>query len=414
MKVLKIVAVIYFILILTLLSRTMERQNCISSTIVKAVDILREGNPVEIPNCYESKKASGTFVLNDFALLQNVQMQVAIFEESLKRQLLFIPYKKITIQIQEAPGWEVSKNKIILGRDAVREGWNVRYALLRAWIMNWGSDGIKNDKFLQVLVADIYSYLFWGKKDSERYEIKDNWIGNIYSEKDICSSENRPWDQFNFCHLLPKIQQENFKNISIWSLRPFVMNYFYNHYQEMSLKEKVKEVDRLTKVVAQMSWYEEYVDLDIVRLNNIYNRVIEKVLGRHTTQTSFQIESIIENQEEAPIGWDVGFGKNILIKKIRNEFLNPINQSSLSIQNVTSLKWYLYSEQVPTLKELSRLPAQKVVVIIQKQRPIEVHVPSLKLLVAFHYPQLLDLDVQQAQKNSRLSEILGWNPIQVH
>jgi hypothetical protein len=178
--------------------------------------------------------------------------------------------------------------------------------------------------------------------------------------------------------------------------------------------------------------YNLYMDRFVGKLLNVKfeeNLFIDYVFEFHTPQ----FESLVKQKNELPFY----MLKNILFKFNDNTFINLRNGSKISSKKSFAKHWVLVQNSFPELREVKGLPADYLTIIQAKKDydftqfykkiddisafpwtdefdTLTIYIPSLKLLGVLAPQELKNADLKTLSLNPKISEILGWNPVQVY
>jgi hypothetical protein len=423
----------------------MEDSGCINSITVQSVNIERDQESVLVPSCYFEKKPSGTPVLGDKKVLKNITESVESFEKFIRNNRLFYKLNSLQIVIKESADLAVSAHEIQMNFEQAKDLNLVRKILLKSWFLNFASQKIKDDKFSQEIVSDIFLYVFWDEMSWEKESNFNRWLKYVYSEKDICKTEYAPSEREAFCNLIGNSQ--DFNQISIWSMRPLIVNRILSYYDQMSLSQKLEFTKYWLKFATTFDGKLPSKNLNLRNFSNVYNTYMQQYVGPllnikfdENLVVDFvfelnlpQLNSKVVQKQELP----VYMLKNILFKFNDNAFINLRNGSRISSNKAYAKHWVLVQRTFPELKEVKSLPADYLTILQAKKQydinqfykkiddisafpwseefdSLTIYLPSLNLLGRLAPEELRNSDVRSLSLNPKLSKILGWNPVQVY
>jgi len=294
-------------------------------------------------------------------------------------------------------------------------------------------------------VSDIFLHIFWNESNWEQETNFKRWLKYVYSEKDICTTNYIPEERKPFCDLASKAG--GFDQISLWSMRPLVVNRILKYYDDMDLKDKLEFARYWMRFAATFEGKLPEKNLNFQNFSNVYNTYMELFVGKHFNKkfeeylavdyvfefAMPQMESLISFKNELPFYMT----KNILFKFKDDTFINLRNGSRIVTNKSLARHWVLVQNSFPELKEVKGLPADYLT-IIQAKRDYDLHkfyqkiddissfpwveefdsltiyIPSLKLLGRLAPKELQSKDIKTLSLNPKLQEVLGWNPVQIY
>lgn len=445
MKVLKYLAIIYVCSLLFLLKKTWDGKLCINSSIVQSIDIVREHGRVFYPNCYIDKDETGTLVLEDRKIILTFEKNLKSFEALLRQNGYFLKPNSLRVVIKDSANLSVSASTIEMNYEDAQDLKLVKKTLIKAWVLGFASKKIRDDKFTQEILSDVFLYVFWNKMNWDKETNFDRWLKYVYSEKDICTTRYIPLEHKPFCDVAAK--SKKFDQISPWSLRPLVVNRILGFYDDMNLKEKLKFAKNMQTLIAT---YDKESPVKILNINNIssvYNSYMENLIG-NILKIKFDERLIVDfifefdhDQPDSMIEFksDLPFYmlKNIMFKYRDNAYINLRNGSKIVSKNSYANHWVLVQNSFPELKEVRDLPAEYLTIIQAKKEydlsrffqkmddisafpwveefdSLTIYIPSLKLLSKLAPQEVQHQSIKSLSLDPRLQEVLGWNPVKVY
>jgi hypothetical protein len=445
MKVLRIFAIIYFISLIILISKTMEDPSCINSITVQSINIERDQESVFVPSCYFEQKMTGTPVLGDKKILKSLSGSIESFEKIVRNHRYFFKLNSLKIVVKDTADLVVSAKEIQMNREQAKDPNLVRKSLLKSWFLNFASQKIKDDKFTQEIVSDIFLYVFWNEISWEKETNFNRWLKYIYSEKGICKTKYAPSEREPLCGLIAK--SKKFDQISIWSMRPIVVNRILYYYDQMNLSQKLEFSKYWMKFATTYNGKLPEKNLSFYNFSNVYNSYMEQFVGpllnvqfEENLFVDFvfefkipQLRSIRDYQNKLPAYMQ----KNVLFKFSDNTFFNLRNGSKISSDKAYAKHWVLVQNSFPELKDVKTLSADYLTIIQAKKDydfsqfyknmdnisafpwtddfdSLTIYIPSLKLLGRLAPEELKNSDIRTLSLNPKVPKILGWNPVQVY
>lgn len=450
MKVLKYLAVIYIFSLIVLLTKTLDDPQCINSITVQSINIERDQESVFYPSCYSENESSGTPILGDKKTIKNLSKSIESFEGFIRQNRLFYKRNAVRVVIKDFSNLSVSANEIQMSPEQAKDLKLFRKSLLKSWILGFASKEIRDDKFTQEVVSDIFLYVFWNEINWSKESNFKRWLKYVYSDRDICSTSYMPEERKPFCDLTQKTNgtiQGEFDQISLWSMRPLVVNRILNYYDEMSLKNKLNFTNYWVKFVSTFDGKLPEKNLNLQNFSDIYNGYMDQFVGKLFNEKfdeylavdyvfefdMEQLESFISFKNELPFYMT----KNILFKFRDNTYINLRNGSRLVTNKSLARHWVLVQNSFPELKEVKGLPADYLTIIqakkdydlyrfykkiddissfpwVEEFDSLTIYIPSLKLLGRLAPNELKTKDIKSLSLNPKVQEVLGWNPVQVY
>ncbi|MES2770198.1 MAG: hypothetical protein V4596_13715, partial [Bdellovibrionota bacterium] len=410
----------------------------------------RDQESVFYPSCFFEKVHSGIPILGDRKTIKNLGESVESFERFLRQNKFFYKPNSIKIVIKESANLSVSANEILMSAEQAKDLKLFRKSLLKSWFLGFASKQVRDDKFTQEVVSDIFLYVFWNEINWEKEFNFKRWLKYVYSEKDICRTDFVPAETGPFCDLIAmakNTQRREFDQISIWSMRPLVVNRILHYYDQMPLKEKLGFAKYWMRFAGTFEGKLPEKNLNFQNFSNVYNMYMEQFIGKLlnakfeeylTVDYIFefdipQVESLVSFKNELPFYMQ----KNILFKFKNNTYINLRNGSKLVTSKSLARHWVLVQNSFPELKEVKGLPADYLTIIqakkdydlhkfyekiddisdfpwVEEFDSLTIYIPSLKLLGRLAPNEVKSQDIKSLSLNPRLEVILGWNPVQVH
>ena len=446
MKVLKYLAIIYLFSLIFLLTKTLDDPQCINSITVQSINIERDQESVFYPSCFFEKEHSGTPILGDRKIIKNLGNSVESFERFIRQNKFFYKPNTIRIVIKESANLSVSATEIQMNPEQAKDLSLFRKSLLKSWFLGFASKQIRDDKFTQEVVSDIFLYVFWNEIHWEKETNFKRWLKYVYSEKDICKTDFMPTERKPFCDLVTN-QNNQFDQISLWSMRPLVVNRILNYYDQMKLQQKLDFAKYWIHFAATFDGKLPEKNLNFQNFSNVYNVYMDQFVGK-LLDVKFeeylvvdyifefdtpQMESMVPYKNELPFY----MVKNILFKFNNNAYINLRNGSKLVTDKALSRNWVLVQNSFPELKEVKGIPADYLTIIqakkdydlhkfyekiddisafpwVEEFDSLTIYIPSLKLLGRLAPKELRSQDIKSLALNPKLQEILGWNPVQTY
>lgn len=445
MKVLKYLAVIYIISLIVLLNKTLEDSGCINSMTVQSINIERSQGRVYSPSCYFANEASGTPILGDKKLLSNLEKTIASFEAFLRTNKFFYKPNSVKILIKDSAELSVTSYEIQMNFEQAKDLNLFRKSLLKSWFLGFASQKIKDDKFTQEVVSDIFLYVFWNEINWTKETNFKRWLKYVYSEKDICKTSYIPNERAMFCDLMnpSQIEPKEFDHISIWSMRPLVVNRILFYYDQMTYKQKLEFSKYWMRFAATFEGPLPEKLLNFQNFSSIYNAYMDQFVGPLLNvkfEEQLTVDYVFEFQVPQPTSMvdyknDLPFYlvKNILFKFKDDSFINLRNGSRLVTPQAVGKHWVLVQNKFPELSEIKNLPAEYLTILQTKKDydfnqfyqkmddisgfpwteefdSLTIYIPSLKLLGRLA-PHTMQSDIKSLYHNSEVTKILGWNPV---
>jgi hypothetical protein len=423
----------------------MEDPSCINSITVQSINIERDQESVFVPSCYFDKKMTGTPILGDKKVLKTLSSSIESFEKIIRQNKYFFKLNSLKIVIKDSANLMVSATEIRMSTEQAKDLNLVKKSLLKSWFLNFASQKIKDDKFTQEIVSDIFLYVFWDEMNWEKESNFNRWLKYVYSDKDICKTKYAPSEREPLCDLIA--QSKEFDQISIWSMRPLVVNRILYYYDQMSLGQKLEFSKYWMKFATAYNGKLPGKNLNFYNFSNVYNSYMEQFVGpllnvnfEENLFVDFvfefnipQLDSLVAKTDQLP----VYMLKNILFKFNDNEFINLRNGSKISSRKSFAKHWVLVQNIFPELKDVKEMPADYLTIIQAKKDydfnqfykkmddisafpwteefdSLTIYIPSLKLLGRLAPEEMTNGDIRALSLNPRVPKILGWNPVQVY
>lgn len=445
MKVLKYLAVIYFISLIVLLNKTLEDALCINSITVQSINIDHGKDQVFAPSCYYETEASGIPVLGDKKLLKNLGNSVESFEAFLRNNKLFYKPNSLRILIKDSAELVITAREIQMNRAQASDLNLFRKSLLKSWLLNFSSQKIRDDKFMQEVVSDIFLYVFWNEMNWERETNFKRWLKYVYSEKDICKTDYVPSERGPFCDLIT--ESSDFDQISIWSMRPLVVNRILYYYDDMTYKQKLEFARYWMKLTSTYDGELPEKTLSFQNFSTVYNTYMDQFVGKLLNikfEEPLSVDYVFEFNVPQPYSMvnyknDLPFylTKNILFKFKDDAFINLRNGSRLVTNKSTARHWVMVQNTLPELKDVKHLPADYLTIIQAKNDydmnqfykkmddisafpwteefdSLTLYIPSLKLLGRLAPHSLRSSDIRSLLHNPEVTRTLGWDPVKIY
>ncbi len=447
MKVLKIVALIYLFSLIGLLIVATREQGCINSITVQSINIERQGSSVSVPSCFFEETHSGTPVLEDQKIIESFSGVIQNFEQMAKINKFFYKPNSLRILIKENSDLQVSYNKIIMDIESAKDLSLVRRSIAQAWMLSYATPELRSNNFLQEVVTDILSFVFWNDLSWEKEVNFNRWLKYVYSDRDICETKYSPASYASVCKLMKDSDGAEFDQISMWSLRPLVINRVLDLYDRMDVPGKS---DFLNYMIAWVLTYEGDLNiqpLDLKSISSVYNQTMNALIGDiYAFDEALSVDFVFEFVGPQPYSMmnqknDLPFylTQNILFGYDDNVFINLRNGSRFASKENFVRHWVKVQDTFPTLSSAKNIPAEYLT-ILQAKEPYDVfqffkkideisdfpwpeefdsltlYVPSLELLGRLAPKELLSAkgDLKNLMLNPNIEKILGWSPVQVY
>lgn len=388
--------------------------------------------------------------MGDKKTIKNLGKSIESFERFLRQNRFFYKPDSIKVVIKDSANLSVSASEILMSPEQAKDLKLFRKSLLKSWFLGFASKQIRDDKFTQEVVSDVFLYVFWNEMNWEKESNFKRWLKYVYSEKDICTTSYIPEERKPFCDLTTMSgasKAVEFDQISVWSMRPLVVNRILNYYDDMGLKDKLDFAKYWMRLATTFEGQLPEKNLNFQNFSNTYNVYMEQFVGKHFNKKfeeylavdyvfEFdmpQVESLVSFKNELPFYMP----KNILFKFRDNTYINLRNGSKIVTNKSLARHWVLVQNSFPELKEVKGLPADYLT-IIQAKRDYDLHqfyqkvddissfpwveefdsltiyIPSLKLLGRLAPEELQTKDIKSLSLNPKLQEVLGWNPVQIY
>lgn len=423
----------------------MSEAECINSITVQSINIERDQKSVFVPSCYFEKEMTGTPILGDKKILKNLGSSIESFEKFIRNNQFFFKLNSLKIVVKDSAVLTVSAKEIQMNLEQASDKNLVRKSLLKAWFLNFASQKVRDDKFTQEIVSDIFLYVFWNDLSWEKESNFQRWLKYVYSEKDICKTNYIPSEAEPFCALISGSQ--DFNQISLWSMRPLVVNKILHYYEQMSLEKKLEFTKYWMKFATTYDGKLPKNNLNIKNFSQVYNSYMDQFVGpllnvkfeeNLTVDYVFefnipQANSMITEKKQLPFF----MLKNILFKFKNNDFINLRNGSKISSNKSFAKHWVLVQRSFPELNAVKTLPADYLTIIQAKRDydlnqfykkiddisafpwndefdSLTIYIPSLKLLGRLAPEEMKNQDIRTLSLSPKVTKILGWNPVQVY
>lgn len=447
MKVLKYLALAYLLSLIVLISRATNDLGCINSITVQSINIERDQESVFAPNCYYGKEAKGIPVLGDKKLLKDLEMTIESFERALRDNRFFFKPNGLKVVIKDSTNLAISSKEIQMSYEQAKDLNLFRKSLIKSWVLNFASKKIRNDKFSQEVISDIFLYVFWNELDWDKEFNFKRWLKYVYSEKDICTTAFAPAERSELCDLIAENKTKQFDQISLWSMRPIVVNRILSYYDNMTLQKKLDFTKYWMKFAATYNGTLPEKNLNFSNFSSVYNSYMNQFVGKLMDvkfEENFfvdfifefhapQFQTLVKQKSDLPFY----MVKNILFKFNNNTFINLRNGSKISSKKSFAKHWVLVQNSLPELKEVKDLPADYLTIIQAKKDynfsqfyekiddmshfpwteefdSLTIYIPSLKLLSILAPAELRNKDIRALSLSPKVTKILGWNPVQVY
>lgn len=413
---------------------------------VQSINIQRATGDLYIPSCYFDEKPSGTPVLGDKKLITNLEKTINAFEGHLRTNRLFIKPKALKLVVKESADLAVSASEVIMNFEQASDFKLFRKSLLKSWFLTFASQKIKDDKFTQEVVSDIFQYVFWNELNWNRETNFKRWLKYVYSEKDICKTNYIPHEREAFCNLVSEAEDTtDFDQISMWSLRPLVVNRILYYYDQMTYAQKLEFSKYWMRLVVTFKGDLPSHSLNFKSFSQVYNAYMDQFVGPLLNvqfEESLGIDYVFEFETPQPYSLvdyknELPFlmSKNILFKFKNNTFINLRNGSKIVSTQANARHWVLVQKKLPELRQVKKFPAEYLTIIQAKKEydlnrfykkiddisefpwrdefdSLTIYVPSLKLLGQLAPEMRLEEDLKSFSRNKQVTKVLGWSPVQ--
>jgi hypothetical protein len=269
-----------------------------------------------------------------------------------------------------------------------------------------------NTPFLEkVILADIFQKVIFGKSLMDHFRT-DTFA--LVSELSACALGLVPVTTESYCEIIDRKQPQNFKQLSIWSLRPMLYSAFLLSYIPLKLDQKKDYLKQLIQSWSSRVSNQKYLQVQISNLKEVAEKLAQNLIGIKYTVQPLPILVYAKD-------YKIPQEHTSLIKKYHS-----LKDQFFYFGGYYHSKWGQveaeYSKAISTKKEIwiiERMPELKVLRLAVSDRiefykwsgqRVRFHVPSLRLM----YQHRL---VRPTQKLDQLNtdsivSFLGFNPLE--
>lgn len=386
MKVLKYIFVVYFFLIMALLSYEAREPQCINSKVVGILDI---GNGAQIFSCGYKKEILGDLDVQALQSWREARETLLEMERFLEKNKI-LPAQSLDLFIEYEKG---SFARTVLTQ-----------ALLKI--------NSQRDFFEAVVVADFLEKLIFGKNQMDDH-YNPSYI--LISERSACLNQIAPAEN-SYCELAKNHvgKLEGLDHLSYWSLRPMIYSLVLRKYKGLSLQDKMDFLNRIISKWKREIPREDLYLVDIFNIESFFEKVSRRLFSfSKPLQASHHVllkDALLTDPLE-PLLKKVDRKSQALLY-IQDGYYNnygfvlaPLNLK-LNAQKV-----FWIAHDWPRLKDIEGLSVKHLHVYKSTGEHMRIHVPSLRLMYRLRIATP-NQTLEQLQKQD-LSKRLGFSPLEV-